>query len=122
MPTVFCYRALSGLSATVISNLPAGAGLGSSAAYSVCLAAGFLSYCGAISTPSLTTGSPSNNHTLNQVESRMKAAGIEFGVGQEEFCWNKEDLAEINKWGYEAEKLIHGAPSGIDNSISAYGS
>ena len=115
----FCYRRMSGLSATVISNLPAGAGLGSSAAYSVCLAAGFLSYCGKISKPLPLGNASDNGHA--EMSSKMKAVGLGFGLGDAEFSWKKEDLELINKWGFEAEKLIHGTPSGIDNSVATYG-
>ena len=32
-----------------------------------------------------------------------------------------EDLTPICKWSFEAEKMIHGKPSGVDNSISTHG-
>ena len=122
--TVQC-RALSGLTVTVISNLPAGAGLGSSAAYSVCLAAGFLSDAELISNQppasAHRTNSSAEDDTLKQVQARMREAGVELGIGADEFVWCERDLELINRWGFEAEKLIHGTPSGIDNSISTYG-
>ena len=69
------------------SRLPAGAGLGSSAAFSTCLSAALLLY-------------------MDQVEN---TAG----------SWSDLDL--VNKWSFQCEKIIHGKPSGIDNSVSTYG-
>ena len=46
-----CFRALPSLDVTVWSELPTGAGLGSSAAYSVCLAASLLTACEEIPYP-----------------------------------------------------------------------
>lgn len=77
----------------VNSLLPTSAGLGSSAAYSVCLAAGLLTRMGEVS-------------RWNRIEERN---------------WTEEDLELINGWAFMAEKVIHGTPSGIDNSISTYG-
>ena len=104
---------------TVISALPAGAGLGSSAAYSVCLAAGFLTSSRRVS---VTTSSEPGLTIPSEVEARIREAGVEIGgcAGPQQ-GWSKGDLEEINKWGFEAEKLIHGTPSGIDNSVSSYG-
>ncbi|XP_014349106.1 mevalonate kinase isoform X4 [Latimeria chalumnae] len=79
----------------VWSELPTGAGLGSSAAYSVCLAAAFLTISKAISRPS-------------QKEKNM-------------IRWNDEELALINKWAFQGEKVIHGNPSGVDNAVATWG-
>eukprot|EP00050_Salpingoeca_kvevrii_P003265 m.219622 g.219622 ORF g.219622 m.219622 type:complete len:430 (+) comp10795_c0_seq6:253-1542(+) len=76
---------------SVSSKLPIGAGLGSSGAFSVCLAAGLL-----------------------YASSRIEAG--------DHHTWASEAcLDAINKWSFEAEKLHHGKPSGIDNDVSTYG-
>ncbi len=71
---------------TVKSNLPIGAGLGSSAAYAVCIAAGLLAWRHAVTTP-----------------------------------FDDSSRLLINAWAFEAEKIMHGNPSGIDNCVSTYG-
>lgn len=79
----------------VLSTLPIGAGLGSSAAFSVSLAAGLL--CAAERVTPLTPETPAGDY------------------------WSSEDLQTINNWGFQAERIIHGNPSGIDNTVSAFG-
>lgn len=79
------------------SDLPIGAGLGSSASFSSCLAAGFLTLFDFIQTP--------------------KCSENESNKG----IWSKHDLELINKWAYFGEKIIHGNPSGVDNSVATFG-
>ncbi|CAG8442477.1 13111_t:CDS:10 [Cetraspora pellucida] len=81
-----------GMTIYVRSNIPVGAGLGSSASYSVCLATGLLLAFG---------------HILSPYESN------EQGI--------KKSSELINLWAYQAEKVIHGTPSGVDNSVATYG-
>ncbi|CAH1231994.1 MVK [Branchiostoma lanceolatum] len=78
------------------SQLPPGAGLGSSAAYCTALAAGLLTMCDVIT----------------------RHEGKNDGTGT---TWSKENLEVINAWAFQGERLIHGNPSGIDNSVSTFG-
>ncbi|EPY87333.1 mevalonate kinase [Camelus ferus] len=89
-------RALPSLDITVWSELPPGAGLGSSAAYSVCLAAAFLTACEEIPNP--------------------------LKDGEATGRWTAENLELINKWAFQGERMIHGNPSGVDNAVSTWGS
>ncbi|NXY84967.1 KIME kinase, partial [Alcedo cyanopectus] len=79
----------------VWSELPTGAGLGSSAAYSVCLAAALLTASGAISCP--------------------------LREGQSTARWAAEELTLINSWALRGERVIHGSPSGVDNAVGTWG-
>ncbi|XP_074777274.1 mevalonate kinase isoform X3 [Athene noctua] len=79
----------------VWSELPTGAGLGSSAAFAVCLAAALLTACGAISCP-LKEGEPTAR-------------------------WTEEELTLINRWAFQGERVIHGNPSGVDNAVGTWG-
>ncbi|XP_013931960.1 PREDICTED: mevalonate kinase, partial [Thamnophis sirtalis] len=89
------YGVLPTVDILVWSELPTGAGLGSSAAYSVCLAGALLSGCGAVRYP--------------------------LQEGQEAARWTKEELDVINKLAFQGEQVIHGNPSGVDNAVSTWG-
>ncbi|KAK0148523.1 Mevalonate kinase [Merluccius polli] len=86
---------LPSLSVSVWSELPTGAGLGSSAAYSVCLAAALLTASGAIPAPLKDSASTAR--------------------------WCQEDMELINSWAFQGEKIIHGNPSGVDNAVGTWG-
>lgn len=79
----------------VTSELPLGAGLGSSASFCVSFASAFLTLSDAINMENKGSG------WLTLEESELEL---------------------INKWAFEGEKIIHGKPSGIDNTVSTFGS
>ena len=76
----YCSSKRIPLETTVSSELPIGAGLGSSSAYTVALTA-----------------------------SLFKAFGL------------SPELNLISEWAFQIDKLFHGKPSGIDNSICTFG-
>ena len=75
------------------STIPIGQGLGSSASISVCISTALLLQCRALSGP----------HPDQQ------SAEAE------------EQLARINRWAFVGELLIHGNPSGVDNTVATNG-
>ncbi|CAJ1960885.1 unnamed protein product [Sphenostylis stenocarpa] len=94
---LWLYSSIQGFKpATVVvtSELPLGSGLGSSAAFCVALASALLAFTDSVSLDL--------NHK----------GWLSFG---------EKDLELVNKWAFEGEKIIHGKPSGIDNTVSAYG-
>ncbi|KAM9391465.1 mevalonate kinase [Pholidichthys leucotaenia] len=93
--SLFGSRELPSLTVSVWSELPTGAGLGSSAAYSVCLAAALLCASGAIPAP------------LKEWDHSAR--------------WCQEDLELINSWAFQGEMIIHGNPSGVDNAVGTWG-
>ncbi|KAL9931224.1 hypothetical protein V8E36_009901 [Tilletia maclaganii] len=82
----------AGVSMVIRSALPIGAGLGSSAAVSTCIASALLYTQGHL--PALST-----------TETGIPAAHAEV----------------INAYAFLAEKVIHGNPSGVDNSVATFG-
>ncbi|NXD77151.1 KIME kinase, partial [Halcyon senegalensis] len=94
-PVHLCFRDVPSVDIVVWSELPTGAGLGSSAAYAVCLAAALLTACGAISCP------------LKEGEATAR--------------WTEEELTLINSWAFQGERVIHGSPSGVDNAVGTWG-
>ncbi|GAA6224778.1 mevalonate kinase [Lates japonicus] len=93
--SLFGSGELPSLTVSVWSELPTGAGLGSSAAYSVCLAAALLCASGAIHTP------------LKELDHTAR--------------WCQEELELINSWAFQGEMIIHGNPSGVDNAVGTWG-
>lgn len=77
----------------VESDIPLGAGLGSSAALSVCLAAGLMAV-------------------------RHQVQGLEKNIINYPSSQMRQEICQL---AFLSEKILHGTPSGIDNAISAYG-
>ena len=78
---------------TLRSTIPIGAGLGSSASTSVCIATALLIQSRALSGP----------HPDQLPEEAEK------------------QLERINRWSFVGEMLIHGNPSGVDNTVASAG-
>ncbi|KAJ9180217.1 hypothetical protein P3X46_008489 [Hevea brasiliensis] len=94
---LWLYTSIRGFkSATVVvtSDLPLGSGLGSSASFCVALSAALLALSDSVN-----------------VDAQHQGWSM-FG---------EPDLELLNNWAFEGEKIIHGKPSGIDNTVSTYG-
>ncbi|CAO1343116.1 unnamed protein product [Diamesa tonsa] len=87
-----------GFDLKIDSDMSIGAGVGSSASYGVCLAAGFFMY-------SQTLNGKLNNQQLKDFN----------------FENNATILERISSWAFDSEVLMHEKPSGIDNTICTYG-
>lgn len=80
---------------TIRAGLPVSAGLGSSAAFSVSVSSALLYSHGVLPVPA--PSSPSSSEVL------------------------PEHAHLVNAWAFVAEKVLHGNPSGVDNTVSALG-
>ncbi|KAJ1558433.1 hypothetical protein HK405_013698, partial [Cladochytrium tenue] len=90
------------LELSIRSALPIGAGLGSSASYSVCIAAGMLVLGG---------------HLDARADFHHDGADDE-GNGRPATA---EAAALVNDWAFVSETVLHGNPSGVDNSVCCFG-
>ncbi|KAJ7116398.1 cystathionine beta-lyase [Mycena epipterygia] len=96
---------------TARATLPVGAGLGSSASFSTCAATTLLLVNGAITLPpppqpSSTAGSSAPHVHVSHQGRRFIPPSI---------------AEQVNKWAFTAEKVLHGNPSGVDNSVAVFG-
>lgn len=92
-----------GISVYIASEFQFGVGLGSSAAFNVSIASALIHYF-----------KLENND--NHDEKYLSIDGEEDLLRP-----NPSILQQINEWAFEAEKIMHGSPSGIDNSTSTFG-
>ncbi|XP_055303010.1 uncharacterized protein LOC129568767 [Sitodiplosis mosellana] len=81
------------------SQIPIGAGLGSSAAFAVCVAAIFHVYA-------LTHSQPNFVRTF-----------VETASEEERQFFNNT----VSSWAYQSERIMHGTPSGLDNTVCTFG-
>ncbi|KAF8340619.1 pyridoxal phosphate-dependent transferase [Cantharellus anzutake] len=95
------------------SALPIGAGLGSSAAYSVCVATSLLLLYNRISLPT------PQSQSLNTTASSPATSERSLEIGSSNLPQAFTD--EVNRWAFVSEKVLHGNPSGVDNSVATYG-
>ena len=102
---VYLYRSIYGESLpsgkfVLKSDIPVGAGLGSSA-----------SYCTVLATAMLITSGVFEPAAIARSEALSKECNMQ----------RDECLRMISQWAYKAETIIHGKPSGIDNTVSTFG-
>lgn len=93
-------KELQGMTFSVRSTLPIGAGLGSSASVSVCIATAICLLSGTVTVPSSILTEHSNG---NGASADLQA------------------IERIDAWAFLGERCIHGNPSGIDNACSTRG-
>ena len=82
---------------TIRAGLPVSAGLGSSAAFSVSVSSALLYSHGVLPVPASSSSRPEDSSVA------------------------AEHAHLVNAWAFVAEKVLHGNPSGVDNTVSALG-
>ncbi|KAG2063938.1 cystathionine beta-lyase, partial [Suillus decipiens] len=88
------------------ATLPVGAGLGSSASFSVCAATALLLLYSRIQLPAQPAPTTDGHvHVSHEGRRAIPPALAE----------------EVNRWAFVSEKILHGNPSGVDNSVAVFG-
>ncbi|KAJ7678501.1 Cys/Met metabolism PLP-dependent enzyme-domain-containing protein [Mycena rosella] len=97
---------------TARATLPVGAGLGSSASFSTCAATSLLLVNRAIMLPPppQPTSAPADSSAPHVHVSHQGRRFIPPTTAE-----------QVNKWAFVAEKVLHGNPSGVDNSVAVFG-
>ena len=101
------------LTLTARANLPVGAGLGSSASFSVCTATALLLVFGQIRVPPQSSPSspiPQEDFSSSSAQSPLPPTKLVDTLAQ-----------STNRYAFLAEKILHGTPSGVDNSVAVFG-
>ncbi|KAH8831535.1 cystathionine beta-lyase [Flagelloscypha sp. PMI_526] len=93
---------------TARATLPVGAGLGSSASFSVCASTALLLVFSRISIP--PPPQPTDPATGHVHVSHQGRRALPSPVS-----------SQVNHWAFVSEKVLHGNPSGVDNSVAVYG-
>lgn len=98
---IFNENNLSGLTTgfniELTSDMTVGAGLGSSASFAICLAATFYTFCKI----------EQNSNFPNEYNTNLEVM--------------KSSQEIISKWAFCSERIMHGNPSGLDNTICTFG-
>ena len=103
-----CYR--PALTLTARANLPVGAGLGSSASFSVCTATALLLVFGQIHVAPQSSSIPPQDSSSSSAQSPLPPTKLADTLAQ-----------STNRYAFLAEKILHGTPSGVDNSVAVFG-
>jgi mevalonate kinase len=94
--------------ARVTTQLPMGAGLGSSASFNVAIVAAFHGLRAAV----LSAGGASGGGAISSAAVAPAPHAVALSA---------EDREAMNAWAFEGERIIHGNPSGVDNTVSVHG-
>lgn len=98
-----------GLKIRIVSmGLPIGAGLGSSASFSVAVAASCIRLLGVL-------------YPSAHAENARLLAPLQGASAGDSVSPGSAALDAINGWAFCSEILLHGSPSGLDNTTSCYG-
>ncbi|KAF8685702.1 Cystathionine [Rhizoctonia solani] len=108
---LYLYMSMSGdirptCSITTRSALPIGAGLGSSASYSTTISLLLLLLTSRLSLPSEPAPTSDSHLHISHAGRRALTQGF---------------AAEVNAWAFIAETVLHGNPSGVDNTVAVFG-
>ena len=108
------------------ADLPVGAGLGSSAAFSVALAAALLKLQLEHFPPMPSEEGHLPPQSLRQAGStaiRANTVMAQRSLGASVACFRPGDSVRslIDGWAYAAECILHGKPSGLDNAVACAG-
>lgn len=93
------------------STLPIGTGLGSSAALSVATAAALIRY--RLKKEGMASAAEGDHVVIKDTDTSSSSSSVKRP--------SRSLLDLINGWAFAAETLLHGHPSGLDNTVSCYG-